>query len=117
MTWPVSLVVFGSMAALFAMSFLQWTGRWRSWYRPNAPIIFGLGSSPLLVPALLGGVLLMVGLIDLSSAVHERFLIGVGIAFGVAGIVIAFWIGFAEPRWSLPFWMRERRTRSGRHTG
>jgi hypothetical protein len=109
-SWPVALVVFGSAAALFFISFLMWTGRWRSWYRPV------LTPSPLFVPLLLGGTLAMVALIYLSSLAHLRVLIDVGIAFGIAGLVLAIWIAFAEPQWALPKWMREQnRTRSRNH--
>ncbi len=101
MSWLVVLVVFGSMAALIVMSFLMWTGRWRPVLTP----------SPLFVPALLGGALAMVGLIYLSSVLHLRVLIDVGIAFGLAGLVIAIWIVFAQPQWALPKWMREHKHR------
>src|SRR5712692_617176 len=100
MTWPVELAVFGSMAVLIALSYLQWTGQWRSWYRPRDPalrVLFAtLGPSPLLVPTLLGGVLVMIGLILVSSVVHVHLLVDIGIAFGIGGLAIGGWIGFAQ---------------------
>jgi len=119
MSWPVALLVFGSIAALIAMSFLQWSGRWRSWHRPNDPalsLLFAtLGPSPLLVPALLGGLLVMVALIYLSSAIHVHVLVDVGIAAGLAGILLGGWIAFREPEWALPTWMRDRSRGKHRH--
>lgn len=116
MAWPVAVLVFGSMAALIAVSVLQWSGRWRSWYRPKDPALSLLfatrGPSPLLVLALVGGVLAMVGLIFLSSIVHIHVLIDVGIAAGLAGLLLGGWIAFRQPEWALPNWMRDR---SGHH--
>src|SRR5438105_8578818 len=96
MTWAVGIAVFGSIGVLIAISFLQWTGWWRSWYRPEdaalSLVFTALGPSPLLVPFLLGGVLLMIGFIYVSSLVHIHLLIGIGIDFGLAGLLLAAWM-------------------------
>ena len=113
MSWPIAAIVFGSMAALIVASFLQWSGRWRSWYRPDEPglsLLFDtLGASPLLVPTLLGGLLVMVGLVLVSSIVRIHALIDVGIAAGLAGLLVGGWIAFRQPEWALPSWIREQR--------
>ena len=110
MSWS-ALLAFSLIAALIVMSFLQWTGRWRSWYRPTDPtfraIFATVGPSPLLVPTLLGGVVVMVSLILLSDAIHFHPLVDVGIAAGLAGIVLGGWIAFRQPEWALPDWMQE----------
>ena len=111
MSWS-ALLAFGSIATLIVIALLQWSGRWQSWYRPDDPalatLFATLGPSPLLVPTLLGGVVVMVGMILLSAAVHVQALIDVGIAAGLAGVVFGGWIAFRQPEWALPTWMREQ---------
>jgi hypothetical protein len=85
-------------AALLAVTWLCWSGRWRAWSRiamlPSVPIT--------LVPGL-GLCLLLCGL---GVALDAGALIGLGLLTAIAGVVLVFW----EPKWYGPQWFRERDT-------
>lgn len=85
-------------AALLAVSWLCWSGRWRAWSRiamlPTVPIT--------LVPGL-GACLLLCGL---GVALRVGALIGIGVLAAIAGVVLMFW----EPKWYGPQWFRTRDT-------
>jgi|SRR6266550_5138839 len=105
------LIASGLMVVLVVMSILQWSGRWRSWYRPKDPVfalIFAtIGPSPLLVPVLLGGIVALIALILVAATFHLSALIWLGLVAELVSLALAGWIAFGQPRWALPIWMRD----------
>lgn len=84
--------------ALLAVSWLCWTGRWRSWSR-----IAVLPAMPITVAPALGACLVLVGLGDALSAARGAFY-APALLVAAAGIVLVLW----EPGWWGPRWFRER---------
>jgi hypothetical protein len=87
-------------AALLAVFWLCWSGRWRAWSRiamlPSAPIT--------LLPGL--GLCLLLGGAGVAIGGAGEALIGIGLLAALAGIVLVMW----EPSWYGPRWFRERDT-------
>jgi hypothetical protein len=95
----IALIVIG--AALLAVSWLCWTGRWRAWAKiamlPSIPITLGPG---------LGLCLLLAGIGTALGGGGTDVLIALGLLAGLAGAVLGFW----DPSWYGPRWFRERDT-------
>jgi hypothetical protein len=91
-----ALIVIG--AALLAVFWLCWSGRWRAWSR--------IAMLPTLPITLLPGVGLCLLLSGAGVAIGGagEALIGIGLLAALAGVVLVMW----EPSWYGPRWFRER---------
>jgi hypothetical protein len=91
-----ALILIG--AALLAVFWLCWSGRWRAWSR-----IAMLPSLPITLLPGLGLCLLLSGAGVAIGGAGEA-LIGIGLLAALAGLVLVMW----EPSWYGPRWFRER---------
>lgn len=96
-----SIVLIALGAALLAVSWMCWTGRWRAWSR-----IAMLPSIPISLAPGLGLCLLLAGAGTLLPSGPKDVLFALGLLAGVAGITLALW----NPSWYGPRWFRERDT-------
>ena len=84
---------------LLGISWLAWSGRWRSFAR-----VAVLPTMPLTLLPALGCCLVLIGIGDLAPGSVRGVFYAPALLVAVAGIVLAFW----DPDWWGPRWFRER---------
>jgi hypothetical protein len=95
------IVLIALGAAILAVAWTCWTGRWRAWSR-----IAMLPAVPITLAPGLGLCLLLAGAGTLLPAGPRDVLIALGLLAALAGLVLALW----DPAWYGPRWFRERDT-------
>lgn len=93
------LTAFAIGLALFACTWVCWTGRWRRW--AESPGLFGRNTL-IAVPPAFAVLALAFGLSWSLPEAYEVPLQGVGFLFMLGGVVLHLW----EPEWYGPKWFR-----------